>query len=435
MRTLKTLTASFSGRVYRADTQVEFCTLLEPELADVPEKSLRVRYVRDDWRASDLTVTNISRKEDSLWEEISFRKNGRELSFQIKLCGEHEHAVMIIHTLENGDEFFEKHAFYTVEKDLAAVLPYKGNVHTHSTLSDGRVSPEEALCTMRSSGFDFFALTDHNRYHDAFPEFERYGSGFVCFAGEEASSTPLGVNHILSLGSSASIAEWQNAPDSDFHTRVAALEKEEPYASLPPHERTLAAQTETIFRKIRSLGGVSVFCHPYWVCESRYYSTPEENDCLLRHGSFDALEIGNYKVERMCLLNARIMELARECGFRKPFIGASDWHARPIQFSDKDYTMIFAPTPEFEDFARAIRSEYCVAVGGYQDEFTFGSFRLVQYANFLRTYFFQPLHDPLCKKQGELLLEAHRNNATDFTEIVKLKTEIDNLYKSFFVLD
>ena len=38
---------------------------------------------------------------------------------------------------------------------------FKGNTHAHSTMSDGRLSPEEVFETYQSSGYDFLALTDH----------------------------------------------------------------------------------------------------------------------------------------------------------------------------------------------------------------------------------------------------------------------------------
>ncbi|MEM7530752.1 MAG: CehA/McbA family metallohydrolase [Chloroflexota bacterium] len=38
---------------------------------------------------------------------------------------------------------------------------WKGNIHTHSTNSDGRVSPEEACQRYRNAGYDFISLTDH----------------------------------------------------------------------------------------------------------------------------------------------------------------------------------------------------------------------------------------------------------------------------------
>lgn len=38
---------------------------------------------------------------------------------------------------------------------------YKGNLHTHSTRSDGGLSPEEVATAYRTRGYDFLALTDH----------------------------------------------------------------------------------------------------------------------------------------------------------------------------------------------------------------------------------------------------------------------------------
>lgn len=38
---------------------------------------------------------------------------------------------------------------------------FKGNLHTHSTQSDGRESPEQVIEAYRSRGYQFIALTDH----------------------------------------------------------------------------------------------------------------------------------------------------------------------------------------------------------------------------------------------------------------------------------
>jgi hypothetical protein len=44
---------------------------------------------------------------------------------------------------------------------------YRGNVHCHSTRSDGRLEPAELVRTYRAAGYDFLAITDHFE--------ERYG--------------------------------------------------------------------------------------------------------------------------------------------------------------------------------------------------------------------------------------------------------------------
>ena len=45
--------------------------------------------------------------------------------------------------------------------DMFGNKRYKINLHTHTTVSDGRVSPEEAARVYHQSGYDAIALTDH----------------------------------------------------------------------------------------------------------------------------------------------------------------------------------------------------------------------------------------------------------------------------------
>src|SRR3954447_23903032 len=37
----------------------------------------------------------------------------------------------------------------------------KGNLHTHSTRSDGKLTPSEVVAAYRAHGYDFLALADH----------------------------------------------------------------------------------------------------------------------------------------------------------------------------------------------------------------------------------------------------------------------------------
>ena len=38
----------------------------------------------------------------------------------------------------------------------------KGNLHTHTHLSDGLLSPEAVIARYRALGYDFLAITDHD---------------------------------------------------------------------------------------------------------------------------------------------------------------------------------------------------------------------------------------------------------------------------------
>mgnify|MGYP000789433803 FL=1 len=68
---------------------------------------------------------------------------------------------------------------------------YKGNLHTHSTNSDGRLSPEEVIKLYREEGYDFLALTDH-----WFMGEERQEENFLLLSGAEYDVGNLSLIHI-----------------------------------------------------------------------------------------------------------------------------------------------------------------------------------------------------------------------------------------------
>ncbi len=74
----------------------------------------------------------------------------------------------------------------------------KGNLHTHTTFSDGLLPVEEAVGRYRELGYDFVAVTDHEpgikpTYWSAIP---RSTPDFIVFAGLELSYPYLGGQHI-----------------------------------------------------------------------------------------------------------------------------------------------------------------------------------------------------------------------------------------------
>ena len=48
------------------------------------------------------------------------------------------------------------------EADMAKLRWYKGNIHTHTTESDGDADPEKVVGWYRRHGYDFLVLSDHN---------------------------------------------------------------------------------------------------------------------------------------------------------------------------------------------------------------------------------------------------------------------------------
>lgn len=70
---------------------------------------------------------------------------------------------------------------------LPAGLPrYRGNLHSHTTNSDGHLSPAEAVEAFREHGYDFLCLSEHDLYTDLSGEFD--DEGFIILPGLEASA-------------------------------------------------------------------------------------------------------------------------------------------------------------------------------------------------------------------------------------------------------
>ena len=63
---------------------------------------------------------------------------------------------------------------------------YKGNLHSHTTNSDGHLTPAESVRMFRDHGYSFLAITDHDRYSDYRTDFD--GDDFIIIPGYEASA-------------------------------------------------------------------------------------------------------------------------------------------------------------------------------------------------------------------------------------------------------
>jgi hypothetical protein len=83
---------------------------------------------------------------------------------------------------------------------------WRGNLHTHTTNSDGALSPADAVEVYRTAGYDFVSLTDHFRAEHGFPVTDTRAfrtEKFTTLVGAELHGprTKLGLAwHILAVG-------------------------------------------------------------------------------------------------------------------------------------------------------------------------------------------------------------------------------------------
>jgi len=111
---------------------------------------------------------------------------------------------------------------------------YKGNVHTHTTNSDGEWPPDQVAAEYKANGYGFLFITDHRRVTDVSGLSE---DGFLVLNGDEidAGRTELGHRyHLVALNLKEPISE-QDAPT-----------------------------VQGIIDLARSKGAEVVIGHPYW---------------------------------------------------------------------------------------------------------------------------------------------------------------------------
>ncbi len=110
----------------------------------------------------------------------------------------------------------------------------KGNLHTHTTLSDGQQSPQERVAAYEARGYDFLALTDHDRLADLRP---LTAQRLILIRGIElVCANPTGGPgyHLVGL----------DLPENWQHPR--------------------SKQIQTVVDNILDHGGQAVIGHPYW---------------------------------------------------------------------------------------------------------------------------------------------------------------------------
>ncbi len=109
---------------------------------------------------------------------------------------------------------------------------YKGNTHCHTTMSDGRVTPEECMGQYRAAGYDFLAITDHWRVGQR-GEYR----GMTVLSGVEYDwSFPAQVLHMVCL--------FARGEDSQGIERGMAHPE--------------------VIRRVNGAGGVCIAAHPAW---------------------------------------------------------------------------------------------------------------------------------------------------------------------------
>ena len=361
------------------------------------------------------------------------------LRFRQYFEAEQEHVVILETVSGDKPETVARFRVYSLESDLFARRPFKGDLHLHSSYSDGKESPAYVAGACRRIGLDFMAVTDHRKYPpslEAIEAFRNVPIDLAIYPGEEVHP-PDNPVHVVNFGGRYSINDlWAGAKEESHKAEVRAIEAGLPDLPAGVNRRQYASCL-WIFNEIRKAGGLGVFCHPYWFCPNQYTPPGPLTSLLLENQPYDALElIGGYwphEVESNILQVARYHE-ERAKGRRIPIVGASDAHGCETgSLFGWYYSVVFSPSTRLADLIGSIKGLYSVAVEALPQEAprAFGPFRLIKYAQFLmREVFLQ--HDELCVEEGRLMLAHIAGDSSAAELLARLKGRAAALYDRYW---
>jgi len=346
---------------------------------------------------------------------------------------EQEYFIDIPYINHRGKEAQERFCIYCVDGDLTGVYPFIGDLHTHTTMSDGSQDPEIVCANYRSHGYDFIAITDHRRYYPSLRAIRYYSklpTDLTVLPGEEVH-LPMAKGqyidpHIISIGAEYSVNALIERTDADNvpidkpnrslygecpeimnqEQYEAVLEAKSAEIDIPEGiDRIPALGVKWAYDEIRKAKGLAIFPHPTWIHD--VFHVPEAfQDYIVNNRMFDAFEVlgGENYYEQNGFQTIRYYE-DKAKGIRYPVVGSTDSHNSNETNRNALIcsTIVFAGSNELQSLMNAIREFRSVAVDTISAEPRFiGESRYVRYACFLTKNYF-PIHDEMCYEEGRAL--------------------------------
>ena len=204
-------------------------------------------------------------------------------------------------------------------KDMFGNLRYKVNLHTHTTISDGKLSPKDAAAAYKKMGYDAIAITDHWKFHE-----EKTLENLCIISGCEynvgTADTIAGVYHIVGLG-----------------------------MKTEPQFQSDKSTPQGVVHAIHACGDIAVLAHPAWSL-----NIPERS---LKSLNYDATEIYNAvsDVEQSCRpYSGYFVDTMANFGIHYPILATDDAHYHDGRDNGKAFIMVKAEELSSEAILKAV---------------------------------------------------------------------------------
>ena len=342
--------------------------------------------------------------------------DNNHLLIPVKFSTEDMYQVDVFCCHEGKELPFFSGSVYALADDLYELMPYKADLHTHTTYSDGIEAPEFVVASAIECGMDIIAVTDHNNFRGSVvaKEFAQNKQLDVTVITGEEYSLVFSPMHILALGTKTAVDRKYISEKADTTLEAQQLRTELSGKLLSCDQKAYVC-TQVLLDQVNRMGGVSFLAHPFWKPINPKGTRMDTPDALFlelaKEKRFTGVECVSGSPINACSVSNLQTALVTEMfgGLHGvPLIGVTDSHNyNRDAIGGKHYTIIFSESKEQDCVLDALRAGRCVAVEMVNDEpLCYGTYRLVKYAQFLIRYYFQE-HDEKAHLYGKWIKQQY----------------------------
>lgn len=428
---------NISPRVLKANClQTVTITALDDScrMQDGEEYYLKITPM-DDWDFQN-SEEDVDHLLNSKTKKFTLTAQNGSVSFEYFFQGEQEWDVKLAHVIPPKKASPLRFRLYSLNEDLYAKRPFKGDMHIHTRHSDGSESPALVASQYRKFGFDFMSITDHHKISgslEAIKVFENIPTSLKLFPGEEVHNKDFGYYHIVNFNPKTSVNEIILGQPELVEAEVAEIEKTMD-APEGISKRELAWRS-WINDAIHKAGGITIFPHPYWIVNDCIHHTQSKvSKEIFKRGYFDVFELrggldhegNNKQVDLYFEMKAQ--------GYDYPIVGSSDSHTVLTpndRLFNRSWSIVLAESQD--DIVQNILNKNVTVVENEVNapKNVFGDTRLVMYTWFLLKYYY-PVHDALCSPIGDAITRKIFGKDGQDEIIIALEKELADFNESFF---
>ena len=238
--------------------------------------------------------------------------------------------------------------------EIKKLLPHatycKANLHTHSTISDGKLSPQEVKQAYKALGYQILAITDHNIIVDHSDMSE---PDFLMLTGTEINFNHKNyrprfdgqVYHFNLIAKKPDNLWFPGVPETRFPNSRVHVDKMR-YEGMSTFYS--AENANAMIAKANEMGFLVMYNHPTWSCQSYPDYAPLKGLWAVEQRNSECYVIGNRED------NARVIRDLRNLGNRVYPTGTDDMHTRVSL--GQAWIMVGAPALNYDAVITALEN-------------------------------------------------------------------------------